>query len=85
MVDFGGGPFFGAGTGDAFVAKLDTLGELIWAAQFGDATYDQASGIATDSLGNVLVTGSFEGVVDFGGGSLVAPDLGAMFLLKLSP
>jgi hypothetical protein len=46
------------GTEDAFVCKLDRLGNIVWVRQFGASTYDRAWGVALDQAGNVLVTGA---------------------------
>jgi hypothetical protein len=47
-----------AGAGDAFVAKLNSKGELVWNTFLGSATgEDQAYAIALDGSGNVNVTG----------------------------
>ncbi len=45
------------GTCDAFIAKLDPDGKLIWATYLGGLLDDWATGIALDSAGNVWVTG----------------------------
>jgi hypothetical protein len=49
------------GFGDGFVAKYDPAGALVWARQMGGAGYDEARGVAVDTLGNVYITGSYEG------------------------
>ncbi len=46
------------GDGDAFVARLDPAGRLVWASYLGGEDYDEATGIAVDRRGDVLVTGS---------------------------
>jgi hypothetical protein len=49
---------FGTGT-DAFVAKLDSSGTLLWNTFLGGTgTSDQANGITVDSSGNVYVVGN---------------------------
>lgn len=45
------------GTSDAFIAKLDPDGRLIWATYLGGILDDWATGIAVDTAGNVWVTG----------------------------
>jgi uncharacterized protein (TIGR03437 family) len=45
------------GTCDAFIAKLDPNGRLIWATYLGGILDDWATGIAVDTAGNVWVTG----------------------------
>jgi hypothetical protein len=43
---------------DAFVAKYDSAGNLLWYRQFGNAGIDDsATGVAVDSLGNAFVSG----------------------------
>ncbi len=54
---------------DAYLLKLDSSGDYAWVAVFGNSQTDTAQGVAVDSSGNVYVTGSFEGTVDFDPGS----------------
>lgn len=42
---------------DAFAAKLDASGGIVWTTFLGGAMYDFASGIAVDEGGNVYVAG----------------------------
>ena len=42
---------------DAWVAKYDAAGHVLWKRQLGTADYDYASGVATDAAGNVYLTG----------------------------
>ncbi len=68
-VDFGGGPLTRRG---AFVASLTSDGEHRWSRAFGEpASYSKAWGVAVDETGDVYVTGTFWGALDFGGGTLV--------------
>jgi len=46
-----------AGNQDAFVAKLDANGALLWSVLLGGAGLDEGDGIAVDTDGNVYVTG----------------------------
>ena len=73
-VDFGGGALTSASafTSDIFVAKFSAAGTHLWSHGFGDAGLDEGFGVAADGAGNVLVTGSFQGTVDFGGGALIS-------------
>jgi hypothetical protein len=82
-VDFGGGPLVGAGGSDIFVVKLDAAGNHVWSKRFGDANSQIGYGVATDATGNVLVTGYFEGMVNFGGGSLASAGGSDIIMLKL--
>jgi hypothetical protein len=49
-------PFQG-GSADAFVAKLNANGLMLWNLFLGGDKYDQGNGIAVDSSGNIYVTG----------------------------
>jgi hypothetical protein len=46
-----------AGKDDAFVAKLDSSGTLVWHTFLGSSNIDHGIGIAVDEAGNVYVTG----------------------------
>ncbi|WP_457129694.1 T9SS type B sorting domain-containing protein [Mucilaginibacter sp. HD30] len=49
---------------DAFVAKYDTNGNLIWAKSMGGAGTDQPSGMDLDNNGNVTIVGQFNSPID---------------------
>jgi hypothetical protein len=70
------------GGSDIVVAKIDPQGQVLWSKRFGDAADQQATQVVVDPLGNALVTGLFQGTVDFGGGPLTAGQM-AVFLVKL--
>jgi hypothetical protein len=60
-----------AGGYDIFVAKYSGVdGSHIWSKRFGSASDDVAFSVALDRTGNIVVAGSFQNSVDFGGGSL---------------
>ncbi|MCX6723549.1 MAG: SBBP repeat-containing protein [Candidatus Staskawiczbacteria bacterium] len=48
---------FSGGGSDAFVAKLNSAGNLIWNTFLGGGSYEIGYGIAVDTSGNVYVTG----------------------------
>jgi uncharacterized repeat protein (TIGR01451 family) len=50
---------------DIFIQKLDAQGNLLWVKGIGGTNDDQANSIAVDNLGNVYITGTFQGTVDF--------------------
>jgi hypothetical protein len=82
-VDFGGGTLTSAGNDDIFVVKFDANGNHLWSKRFGDASFSQnAWGIAADGSGNAVVTGSFWGTVNFGGGALTSAGLNDIFIAK---
>ena len=81
-IDFDGRFLSAAGT-DVFVLKLSTEGRVVWAHNFVSAGNEYGYGIAADRQGNVLVTGLFDGSVDFGGGTLMSVGLD-LFITKLA-
>ncbi|MFC1781951.1 SBBP repeat-containing protein, partial [Planctomycetota bacterium] len=54
-----------SGGRDIFVTKLDTSGNYHWTATMGGIDHDYGKGLATDLLGNVSVTGYYQGEADF--------------------
>jgi hypothetical protein len=86
MMAVGGSPVISSTGGfDAFVIKLDENGSVQWLLPLGNANNQLGQGAAVDSNGNVIVTGSNVGDVDFGGGMLTAGGFGVdAFLVKLS-
>lgn len=79
--DFGGGPLKVAGTIDIVVAKFDKSGAHQWSKRFGGKDDDEAVDLAIDAEGNIYVTGTFSGEIDFGGGAF--KDKWGGFVLKL--
>lgn len=75
------------GNSDAFILKLDTSGQFIWAQSVGGNFADKGNSIATDSVGNVFITGDFGATCDFDPSSSVyniTSNSGAdIFILKL--
>lgn len=63
-----GGP--NAGGFDVFVGKYDATGNLQWARQLGTTGFDFGTGVSTDRVGNVYITG-------YTSGSLGSPNVGA--------
>lgn len=71
-INLGGNNLTSAGGSDIFVAKYSSAGVHLWSKRFGGTSDDVAQSVAVDGVGNVFVTGSFKGTVNFGGGNLVA-------------
>ncbi len=74
-----GGPYQG-GYGDGFLIKYDTDGAKLWSRQIGTALDDQGYDLATDSTGNVYLTGPTS--ADLAGPSFGESDA---FLMKFDP
>jgi hypothetical protein len=67
------------GTDDAFVAKFDDVGHLVWTKQLTTSAYEGSLGVSADGLGNVYSVGGTDG-------SLGAPNVrfGDAFVAKIS-
>lgn len=83
--DVGGSMLVSAGGRGAYVAKFDGAGNVLWSKRFGGPGNEYGRGIAVDGAGDVIVSGQFMDVVDFGGGPLGANGRESGFLLKLDP
>jgi Beta-propeller repeat/S-layer homology domain len=57
------------GIGDAFLSKLDSNGNFIWAKRMGGAGFDFAKSIVLDTSNSVYATGWFVGTADFDPGA----------------
>jgi hypothetical protein len=75
-----------AGVNDIFLSKYDASGNYIWAKSIGGADADRGLSLVLDGSGNVMLTGSFSGTVDFDPGAGIADLTGAggddIFLAK---
>jgi Beta-propeller repeat len=68
LVDFGDGkPLMSKGSSDAFVAKFDPDGSLIWSRLFGDAESQEGLAIAVSPTNQVVVAGTFSGFIPLTG------------------
>merc|ERR1712194_605153 len=72
-----------AGAQDIFVAKLDAWGRPLWATAMGGSGDDAGHAIAVDSLGNVVLTGSFSANATFGSSEFTSDGHGDVFAVKL--
>jgi len=81
--DFGGGPVTSAGLQDAFLVKFGPAGAHLWSTTFGDAgDHQQGLSVTTDSSGNVIFAGWFEGTIDLGDGVHTTTGYRDVFLAK---
>jgi hypothetical protein len=87
--NLGGNNLVSAGQQDCFLAKYSASGAPVWSMRMGGASPDVINAVATDSQGNVVVTGYFQAPfsapVDFGGTTLYSVAAGIdTFLAKYS-
>ncbi len=78
-----------AGSSDAYVLKLTSDGDFVWARRVGGTLGEFSRGVAVDASGNVHLSGYFTGTVDFdpgtGTANLTAPTTASdVFILKLN-
>ncbi len=73
QADFGGQQVSAmAGSQDIFVLRLDADGNVLWVRTGGGADSDIPYGIAADSEGNIVTTGSFKGAATFSGQAMTS-------------
>lgn len=75
------------GFSDIYVAKINALGEVLWAKSFGGPDHDYGNSISLDAQGNIFVTGVFTQTAIFNpdgdGGELSSNGFQDLFILKL--
>jgi hypothetical protein len=81
----GGAKLRGNGNRDVLVAKLAASdGRPVWATSFGDTDDDQGLDVATDSAGDLLLTGFFSNRPRFGATELKSHGAQDLFIAKLA-
>jgi hypothetical protein len=73
---------------EAYVAKFDAAGTLLWARNYGSSNgglTDYVRGVAVDPAGQVWIAGRFGGAIDFGQGPLQSAGGRDMFAARLDP
>lgn len=75
------------GSSDIFIQKYNAYGDFMWARRIGGDNLDRAMSISANELGEVYITGSYKGTVDFnpGEGIKTMQSVGNsdIFILKL--
>lgn len=87
-ISFDGFTLSNAGYADAFVVKYDSTGQARWALSIGGPSWEYAQSVATDSAGNIYLTGRFDSpTLTLGSFTLTnaGPGESDIFLVKLSP
>ncbi|MFO0757839.1 MAG: hypothetical protein U0359_15190 [Byssovorax sp.] len=82
-VDFGGGLLVSQGGADVFVVKTSAGGDHLWSKRFGDAGDQAGTSIAPDSAAGIVVTGYFDGSINFGASTLTSGGSTDIFVTKL--
>jgi hypothetical protein len=79
--------FTAAGSQDAFLLKLDSNGNYLWAKIFGSTSYESPTSVALSPTGEIVIGGIYSGVTDMdpGPGSFIlnADGWDDSFILKL--
>ncbi|MBK8596410.1 MAG: SBBP repeat-containing protein [Holophagales bacterium] len=83
--NFGGGALTSVGGADAFLARYDPDGTHTWSRAFGSTGTDSGNGVAVDGTRDVVLTGGFQGTVNFGGGPLTSAGGTDFFLARYTP
>ncbi|AUX34957.1 MULTISPECIES: hypothetical protein [Sorangium] len=75
----------GQGGSDVAIARLSAGGRQLWERVFGGPGTQEPTGVAVDAYGDVLLTGTFEGDLQFGEGAphLSSAGMSDVFLAKL--
>lgn len=73
------------GGNDAFVAKYDLNGNILWARSGGGYSDDKAQAVAGDPFGNVYIAGYFTGTTIWGSTSYGSYGSRDIFLAKYDP
>ena len=80
---FGSYSLTSSGYNDIFVAKLDSNGNWLWAAQAGGNFLDSCNALIMDDNDNIFVTGDFWETSTFGSYSLTSSGNNDIFVAKL--
>jgi len=84
-MDLGGGTRTSAGGSDVFVVSYGPDGSWRWDRSFGGVAFDAGRGLTVDGAGNAVVTGSFQGTADFGGGVRTSAGDADAFVVSYDP
>ncbi len=73
-VNFGGTDLVASGSTDLALVKLDpATGNHVWSKRFGGTADESFDSMKLDPTGNLVATGYFRGVINFGGADLRVP------------
>ena len=84
-IDFGGDYILNSfGACDIFVAKYDSIGNIMWAKHAGSKSYDYGYSVAVDKNGNIYVTGVYSDSANFDSNILYTGGGEDVFIAKYS-
>jgi hypothetical protein len=76
---------FGLNTPDIFLGWFDSgTGTHVYSTRFGDGAVQGVGGLGIDGKGDVIIAGSFSGVMDVGTGAITARGAADIFIAKLT-
>ena len=78
---------YGGGSYDAFIVKFGPMGNRIWGTYYGGVASDAGYGVATDTSGNILITGntlSTSGIASTGAHQTVQAGSYDAFIVKFN-
>jgi hypothetical protein len=85
-LDFaGGGPLTSLGATNIFSVKWSATEDCYWSTRYGDMSIQSVESIAVDNDQNVVLSGEFLDMIDFGGGSLKTGGGQDVFVAKFGP
>jgi hypothetical protein len=74
------------GNFDVFTAKYSGDGNLLWVKSGGSGDFDYSTGITTDNLNNVIITGTFQSSISFDDSVVTSQqELEDIFIVKYDP
>ena len=85
LATFGSINLTNRGGTDAYLAKYNSEGNVVWARGYGSTGNDFGSGVALDGSGNPYMAGYFAGTVAFSTTSLISAGGADVFVVKLNP
>ena len=68
---------------NCFIAKYDANGNFLW-ARSGGASYSKSSAVATDASGNAIISGFYNGSINFSS-NILSGGASNLFFVKYSP
>lgn len=82
--DLGGGAVMSAGGLDAYVVKLDPMGNHVWSRHYGNGADQSVNAVAAD-VTDVYLAGTFNGQIDLGLGALNSGGATDVLFARLGP